>query len=438
MIGAAAALAARASAWSPTAPPGDAAEIERLRLLHGRTHMSCFAGSGHKSCLTSQAGAVSYQVRWGVAVAAGDPLAQEADRAGAAGAFLALCTVRRWVPCFFQTDASLRGLYRDLGLRVFKFGEEAVVDILEFDLRAPASADARHDVARARRAGLESATLPGPPPSDPFWAEAALVSTAWLSRRGRRGIGFSLGRLGEAVDTETWYTVARDREGRLHAFCSWVRVGEAGIALDLNRWRPDATHGAVDLCVVAAIEAARALGLRWVSLGAVAFRESLGDAPDGRLVRRARAGLYRRGRRDYSYRGLSHFKAKVGTGLGALDTDGQQKLLRLLVREVRVIKDVAVVRTVLPTGQGGDGQLCTPGRDVVLDPPTQDDSAWRFPQRWLSPERRSPVHRRVERPQEALRLDEDLRRDSRQGHTESYFSRAATSRGWFQPVIATG
>jgi hypothetical protein len=123
--------------------------------------------------------------------------------------------------------------------------------------------------------------------------------------------------------------------------------------------------------------------------------------------------------------GVTVFAAKVSTGLDALDTDGQQKLLRLLVREVRVIKDVAVVRTVLPTGQGGDGQLCTPDRDVVLDPPTQDDSAWRFPQRWLPPERRSPVHRRVERPQEALRLGEDLRRDSRQGHTESYFCRAA-------------
>lgn len=73
---------------------------------------------------------------------------------------------------------------------------------------------------------MESATLWAPLPSDPFWVEAAAVSTAWLSRRGAREIGFSLGRLGDAVDTETWYTVARDREGRLHAFCSWVRVGE--------------------------------------------------------------------------------------------------------------------------------------------------------------------------------------------------------------------
>ena len=90
-------------------------------------------------------------------------------------------------------------------------------------------------------------------------------------------------------------------------------MGDDGLAQDLARWRPDAAHGAVDLGVVAAIEAARGLGLRRVSLGAVAFRESLGDAPDGRVARRARADLYRRGRHDYSYRGLSHFKAKFAT-----------------------------------------------------------------------------------------------------------------------------
>jgi lysylphosphatidylglycerol synthetase-like protein (DUF2156 family) len=50
-----------------------------------------------------------------------------------------------------------------------------------------------------------------------------------------------------------------------------------------------------------------------LSLGSVPFRESLGDAPDGGPARRVRAHLYQRGCRGYSYRGLSHFKAKFAT-----------------------------------------------------------------------------------------------------------------------------
>jgi len=294
-------------------PPGNASEMERLRLLHGHTHISCFAGEGAKSGLQVGGGVIGYQVRWGVAVAVGDPLTAPGFRKMAVTAFLSLCDGKRWVPCFFQTDPGLRPAYRDAGFRLLKFGEEAVVEIREFELASPARADARHELARARRSGLEAACFCDPQAPGELWAELEEVSRDWLRVRGGREMGFSLGRLRDVVDSSTRYTVARDQSGRVHAFCSWVRMGDDGIALDLIRRRPDAAAGAVDLCITTAIERARSEGLARVSLGSVPFRESLGDAPDGRLARRVRAQLYQRGYRGYSYRGLSHFKAKFAT-----------------------------------------------------------------------------------------------------------------------------
>jgi len=294
-------------------PPGNAGEMERLRLLHGHTHISCFAGEGAKSGLQVGGGVIGYQVRWGVAVAVGDPLTAPGFRTMALTAFLSLCAGKRWVPCFFQTDPGLRAAYRAAGFRMLKFGEEAVVEIGGFELASPARADARHELSRARRSGLEAASFCDPEAPGPLWAELEQVSRDWLQVRGGREMGFSLGRLREVVDSSTRYTVARDQSGRVHAFCSWVRMGDDGIALDLIRRRPDAAAGAVDLCIVTAIEWARSAGLSRLSLGSVPFRESLGDAPDGGLARRVRARLYQRGYRGYSYRGLSHFKAKFAT-----------------------------------------------------------------------------------------------------------------------------
>jgi lysylphosphatidylglycerol synthetase-like protein (DUF2156 family) len=131
-------------------------------------------------------------------------------------------------------------------------------------------------------------------------------------------MGFSLGRLRD-VDGSTRYTVARDRNGRVHAFCSWIEMGDDRMALDLIRRRPDAAAGAVDLCIVTAIERSRVDGRAWVSLGSVPFRETLDDAPDGRLARQTRAYLYAHGFWGYSYRGLSHFKAKFATGWESRD-----------------------------------------------------------------------------------------------------------------------
>ena len=87
-------------------PPGNASEMERLRLLHGRTHISCFAGEGAKSGLQVGGGVIGYQVRWGVAVAVGDPLtAPRPPQDGGRPPSSTSATGRRWVPCFFQTDA---------------------------------------------------------------------------------------------------------------------------------------------------------------------------------------------------------------------------------------------------------------------------------------------------------------------------------------------
>ena len=295
------------------APPAPASEIERLRLLHGRAHISSFSGEGGKRSLRAGGGVVAYQLWAGGAVTVGDPLTPDPLRREAIRAFLRLCSARGWAPCFYQTDVSARRVYREEGLRTLKFGEEAIVDVTEFRLDTPARSDVRHELARGRRAGLE-ATLQRPGRSDPAWADLERLSAQWLAGHGGREMGFSLGRFGEVVDAATWYTVARDRDGGAHAFCSWVRLGSDAIALDLIRRRPDAAPGAVDLCVTAAIDRARELGLSRVSLGLVPFRDSLGDGEDGRLARWVRRRVYERGVRGYSYRGLAHFKSKFATG----------------------------------------------------------------------------------------------------------------------------
>jgi lysylphosphatidylglycerol synthetase-like protein (DUF2156 family) len=303
------ALATRASLSPPESPQ----EMERLRLLHGHTHISCFAGEAAKSGLPIHGGFIGYQVRWGVAVAVGDPVAPQGRQRAAVDAFVDLCGGRRWVPCFFQTDAALRSSYRQSGFRVLKFGEEAVVEVDRFDLASSARADARHELARARRAGLEAVTVWEPQPPGGLWSQLEEVSRDWLMVRGGREMGFSVGRLREVVAATTRYTVARDRSGRVHAFCSWVRMGSDGVALDLIRRRPDAAAGAVDLCIITAIERTRSDGLARLSLGSVPFREGLGDAPDGCLARALRARVYQHGHKGYNYRGLSHFKAKFAT-----------------------------------------------------------------------------------------------------------------------------
>lgn len=315
------------------ATPPSRCDIERARLEYGSSHISCFAGSAGKRALDACDGVVAYAVKGRVAVAVGDPLTERSRRVEGASRFIDLCRRNHRIPCFFQTDPSLRDDYRRLGLRPVKFGEEAIVVLADFDLNAAAHANARREVGRARRAGLTPAVLRWPDPDDEIWTELAEVSRSWLLSHGGSEMGFSLGRFREMVDAQSWLTVARDAAGRIHAFATWLRIGHDGAALDLVRRRPDAAPGAVDMCVIAAVEEARRLRLSRVSLGLVPFRDQLGDATVGLFVRLLRSLIFVHGIRGYRYESLARFKGKFATRWESRDVvlPGGVKWLPVLV-----------------------------------------------------------------------------------------------------------
>src|SRR6202022_3156496 len=131
--------------------------------------------------------------------------------------FAALRSVHGWSPCFFQIDPELRPAYRAVGMRLVKFGEEAIVDLPTFTLDTPKRANLRREVSRARRAGLSATVLPWSALTPALLSELQEVSRTWL--RGRGGeMGFSMGRLDETIDPQAWLTVVRHSSGDIHAF----------------------------------------------------------------------------------------------------------------------------------------------------------------------------------------------------------------------------
>jgi phosphatidylglycerol lysyltransferase len=288
----------------------DAARLERARLAGGHTHISSFAAGDDKRAVALPCGAVvAFRVAFGVAVSAGDPLAVRETRDQAISEFGRLCRDQGWRPCYFQTAPEHRATYRAQGMRLVKFGEEAVLDLDGFTLAVPARANLRREVGRARRAGLSAAVVECSAIDAQLSEKLRAVSAEWLRRRGGE-MGFSLGRLEEGVDRRGWLVVVTDAAGELHGFSSWLPLGADGIALDLVRRRPDAGPGTMDLCITTALQEGRQRGLRRASLGSVPTRDLDGDGPDGLVSRRVRSWLYRRGVSGYQYRSLASFKDK--------------------------------------------------------------------------------------------------------------------------------
>ena len=146
-------------------------------------------------------------------------------------------------------------------------------------------------------------------------------------------------------------------------------------------------------------------------------------------------------------RRIASFAGRIRQGIESLDFEHRQRLVRLLVEEVRVTGPDVQIHVRIPLdrpphdatpgtppeqpGGGDDPQvsslirLRSLGRDLVLDHPPQGHPPRRVPQR-APPEGCHPtLHRCLERQEASLRLGQDRGPDTSSCEPPSYFRRVA-------------
>jgi len=160
--------------------------------------------------------------------------------------FLDFCDLNDWEPAFHQVGEQYLAGYRARGLRLFKIGEEAVVDLTTWSLDCPGLKELRYLVRRSQREHYRFEVLEPPLPDDVV-EELADVSNEWLSLPGRREHGFTQGQFSRAYVRSTPVALIRDPTGKVVAFANLITSGVPGQAtIDLMRRRHQ-PYGAMDV-----------------------------------------------------------------------------------------------------------------------------------------------------------------------------------------------
>lgn len=257
-------------------------------------------------------GGVAHRVRAGVALAAGEPVGPEERRLALAAAFIAHCRAHRLIPAFYQVLDRDVDAYRALGLAALKIGEEAMIDLPRFSLAGKRIANVRHCVTHCERASLRAELHEHGVQDETTLAGLEAVSDAWLlARAGRGEMGFSMGRFSRESLRSTCVALARDAQGRVCAFVTFLRVGgDAPImVLDLMRRDEEAPSGTIDFVIARALEGFRDAGYLHASLSLAPLAGVDGDGRQPRVERLLRR-LYDGGNGLYRYRSLYNFKRK--------------------------------------------------------------------------------------------------------------------------------
>jgi lysylphosphatidylglycerol synthetase-like protein (DUF2156 family) len=285
-------LAGVVALWAPPAPaPGTAAERGRIWSLVNTTANDCiapFALRRDKSYVFSPDGmaAVAYRVRFGVAVASGDPVGPSESHQGAVNAYLSMVEANGWRIGILGASEEWTAWWRARGMRALPIGRDVLIDVTTFEMTGRAFRNLRQAVQRTHNAGVTTEIYPAD--ALPSYIATELRSIVKNSRRNpNRGFSMILdGLLDDPPHPGTLIAVAFDRDRRVVAFHRFSTAdGGREITQDLPWRRRGAPNGVDERLAYDVVEWGKAHDARRVSLSFAAFPELYASTPETALER---------------------------------------------------------------------------------------------------------------------------------------------------------
>ncbi len=294
--------------------PQERSRAAGILEAHGRSSLDPFKLAGDKSFFFSSSGRsfLAYRMAGTFAVVLADPVGPDDEIGGVIRAFGGICEENDWRLAFYQVLPDFLPLYRAAGLKKMKVGDDAIVDLLAFNLDGKRMKHIRHAVNQFDKTGIRAVRY-DPPVADEVLAGIREVSDDWLGIPGRRERGFTVGVFSEEGVRRTPVFAAVEPGGRILAFMNIIRSYAPGeTTIDLMRHRRDAPAGVMDFLFVRLFEAQKARGFTRFSLG-LAPMSGFREDEDAGVEERAVQYFLQRSNFLFSYSGLLDYKAKFAT-----------------------------------------------------------------------------------------------------------------------------
>ncbi|WP_443748025.1 phosphatidylglycerol lysyltransferase domain-containing protein [Asticcacaulis solisilvae] len=208
----------------------------------------------------------------------------------------------------YQVGPKLLPLMIDLGLRPFKIGEEALVDVATFDLAGKKGYGFRQTLKRFEGLGAAFDVI-APDAVDAHMPELKAVSDAWLKSKNAKEKRYSLGCFKPEYMRLTPVAVVRV-DGKIMAFANlWPTQDKAVLTLDLMRYDPASPPSVMEYLFLRLIAWSRDHGYAHFSLG-LAPLAGLEAKPLSSTWHKIASVIYQLGGEVYNFQGLRAYKEK--------------------------------------------------------------------------------------------------------------------------------
>nr|WP_246002393.1 bifunctional lysylphosphatidylglycerol synthetase/lysine--tRNA ligase LysX [Allorhizocola rhizosphaerae] len=257
--------------------PDEEVRVRQLLAEYGeRDSLGYFATRRDKSVVFAPNGkaAVTYRAVAGVGLASADPIGEPESWGPAIEAWLAYSRSFGWRPAVMGASEEGAYAYSRHGLKVIELGDEAVLEVRDFELDGRDMRPVRQAVRRIERLGYTARIRRHSSVPDEEMKEAARLADVWRDTDAERGFSMALSRLDDPWDGQCVLVEALDAQGKPAAILSFVPWGRKGLSLDLMRRDRDADNGLMEFMVASLVKEAPRLGVERISLNFAVFRSA--------------------------------------------------------------------------------------------------------------------------------------------------------------------
>ncbi|NCY17818.1 MAG: DUF2156 domain-containing protein, partial [Actinobacteria bacterium] len=178
------------------------------------------------------------------ALVSGDPIGDPDSLPLVVDEFLAMCRDRAWGVSFLAVREADRQMYISRGLNTVYLGDEAVVDVRDFQLSGRKWKSIRQSSGRVERT-YRFEWMAETEASATLIAQLNEISRRWRGKAPERGFTMTLAQDVEGTNPDFRLCVALDADDRPGGFLRIVPVGgpRPGYTLDIMRRDPDTPNG---------------------------------------------------------------------------------------------------------------------------------------------------------------------------------------------------
>ncbi|MEI6411976.1 MAG: phosphatidylglycerol lysyltransferase domain-containing protein [Bacteroidota bacterium] len=326
----------------PQFEPEESARERALQLVkeHGNSALDYFKTYADKQYFFPQNGQsfVSYKSTPRYAIALEDPVApDQAALKESVLEFDRFCHRNGLRSIYYRIPAESAPLYRSMGKLLFPLGEEAVVELANFNLDGKERKSLRNSINKMEKEGYMFKAYRAPL-RDGLLQQLRAVSDAWLRHMDRSEMGFSQGVFDEAEIKQQTVLTLENQEGKIWAFINLIPGATPKEAnFDLMRRTEDSPSTTMDYLFVKMFQFLQSEGFTACNLGLVPLSgvETPANFPES-LIKLA----YNRVPRFSGYKSLRHFKEKFSPTWHAryIAYDHQMDLVNLPVALAKVVR----------------------------------------------------------------------------------------------------